>query len=431
MPSEDLKQHVQDIVNVLGEEAGKKISIEELEAELEKFLEYGVPIDQAKKTLLKKFGGVDFASRGSERTVLSDLQPNQRQVKVLAHVIAINPKEVTIRGEPRQIYYGILGDESGTIPFTAWDDLHVNKGDVIEIVNAYTKEWQGAVQLNMSERSHIEKKDKSSLPDAAFEPRKCMVQELRSGIGAVDVTGVIMEFESRDVAVDDATKTVFSGVFGDTTGKVQFTAWHDFELTAGETYQISGAYVKGWKGLPQLTFDENATVKKSKKKTISEKKVPVPLLPLFEVVEGSGRYDVKVQGTVIDILSGSGFILRCPECNRMLLDGECKIHGSQEGIPDLRIKCIVDDGYGSVNAVIDRKNSEKLLKKNLEECKEMTPDHLKDAIVHTLFAHPMGLRGNAINDSFGTTFVVQEVNMMDEDIKQKAATLADELEELE
>ena len=115
----------------------------------------------------------------------------------------------------------------------------------------------------------------------------------------------------------------------------------------------------------------------------------------------------------------------------MLLNGECKIHGSQDGVPDLRIKCIVDDGYGSVNAVIDRKNSEKLLKKKLEEYKEMTPECLHNDIVHTLFARPMGLRGNAINDSFGTTFIVQEVHMMDEDIKQKAATLADELEELE
>jgi replication factor A1 len=350
---------------------------------------------------------------------------------VLAHVIAISPKEVTIRGEPRQIYYGILGDESGTISFTSWDDLNVEKGDVIEIANAYTKEWQGAVQLNMSERSHIEKRERSSLPDEAFEPRKCSIQELRSGMGAVDVTGSIMEVESREVAVDDAKKQVFSGVIGDTTGKIQFTAWHDFKLIPEETYQISGGYVKGWKGLPQLSFDENATVKLLKKKKIDTDEVPVPLIPLFKVVEGPGRFNVKIQGTVIDVLPGSGFILRCPECNRMLLNGECRTHGPQEGIPDLRIKCIVDDGNGSVNAVLNRETCEHLLKKTLEDCKEMTPQALNHDIVNTLFAHLILLKGNALNDSFGTTFVVEEAEMVEVDVKEKAGILSDGLEELE
>lgn len=431
LPSEDLKQHVQDIIQLLGEEAEKKINAEELEAELEKFLDYGVPMDQAKKTLLKKFGGLESIARSSERCVLSGLEANQRQVKVLAQVIAINPKEVTIRGEPRQIFYGILGDESGTMPFTAWDDPQVNKGDVIEIVNAYTKEWQGAVQLNMSERSHIEKKDKSALPKEAFQPKKSQIQELRSGIGSVEINAVILEVDTREVVVDDKKKQVFSGVIGDKTGKIQFTAWNDFSLKKDETYNISCAFVKSWKGLPQLSFDDQATVKKEKDQTISPKDVPIPMIALSDIVEVSGRFDVRISGTVIDILAGSGFILRCPECNRMLFDGTCKIHGDQEGVPDLRIKCIVDDGNGSVNAIIDRVLSEKILDKTLKDFKSLDPVSLQHIIVNTLFARPITLRGNAITDSFGTTFLVQDATLINEDVNQIASDLEQEMEGLE
>ena len=49
MATEDLKLHIEELINILGE----KITVEELERELKRFLEYGVPIEQAKKTLLK------------------------------------------------------------------------------------------------------------------------------------------------------------------------------------------------------------------------------------------------------------------------------------------------------------------------------------------------------------------------------------------
>ena len=229
MTEEDIESHVDDILNALSE---KNISREELERELSKFMEYGVPIDQAKQTLIKKFGGVAVLStsgQSSERKLISDLEPNERSVNLLCRVIAVNPKEITVKGDARKIFYGILGDESGTIPFTAWSsELDVEKGDVVEISNAYTREWQGAVQLNFGDRVSIKKTDKDKLPESAFEPRELKVNELRSGLGAVDVTARILEVNEREAEVGEETKNVFSGTLADETGKAQFTLWHDF-----------------------------------------------------------------------------------------------------------------------------------------------------------------------------------------------------------
>ena len=78
MATEDLKLHIEELINILGE----KITVEELERELKRFLEYGVPIEQAKKTLLKKHG----ISSHQDRTLVMDLRPNERNVHILTEV---------------------------------------------------------------------------------------------------------------------------------------------------------------------------------------------------------------------------------------------------------------------------------------------------------------------------------------------------------
>ena len=124
MTIEDLTSHIEDIKKSLNTEL-EHVNQKELEKELKKFLEYGVPIEQAKKTIIKKFGGeIIFNNQSNaERTLISKLQPNDQNVNLLCRVITINPKEILVKGENRKIFYGILGDESGTIPFTAWNNI--------------------------------------------------------------------------------------------------------------------------------------------------------------------------------------------------------------------------------------------------------------------------------------------------------------------
>lgn len=433
MPTDDLTAHIKDILNALSEDS-KEVSQNELEKELKKFLEYGVPIEQAKQTLITKFGGgASFNSTpsSSERTLISDLRPNERSVNLLCHVIAINPKEITVKGENRKIFYGILGDESGTIPFTAWNDIEVERGDVIKVSDAYTREWQGNVQLNFGDRVNIEKTDKDKLPKDAFEPKEFKVKDLKSGLGTVDVQAIILDLNEREVEVNGETKKVFSGIIGDETGKAQFTSWHDFKLKEGDALQITGGYVKSWKGIPQLTFDEKAKVKKIDKKNISRDEIKIRKMPLHELVEEGGALDVKVEGTVIEIRPGSGFIMRCPECNRTLQNGKCSIHGDVEGKPDLRIKLVVDDGTAAVSSVMNKDLTEKILGKTLDECKKIEENVLFEEMNNLLFAHRINLKGNALSDSFGTTLIAKDAEFVDIDIKKESAKLFQELEELQ
>ena len=428
MTDDDFESHVDDILNAVNDVSEKKISRVEVEKQLNRFIEYGVPLEQAKETLVKKYGGAVFKSPSSlERVLISDLKPNQRNVKILAHVVAVNPKEVTVKGETRKIYYGILEDESGTVPFTAWNDIDLKKGDIVEITNAYTREWQGLVQLNLGDRVRVEKTEKSRLPKSAFEPKQVKVKDLRSGMGRVDVTARVLDVNERDVEVNGETRKVFSGVISDETGKAQFTCWHDFKLKKGEVYRITGGYVKSWKGIPQLTFDSNASVKKLDKSKILKGELQLVKMPLHELIEKRGALDVEVEGTVIDIRSGSGFVMRCPECNRVLQNNRCSIHGEVEGKPDLRVKLVLDDGTGAVDSVLNKELSEKLLGKTLDECKKMGEDELINEINNKFFAHRVTLRGNALSDEFGTTVIAKEADFVEVNVREDAEKLSEEL----
>ena len=438
MVIDDLKTHIDDILNVLDDDSEKKVSRKNLETELKKFLEYGVPVDQAKQTLIKKFSGdATFTSSPSSsgRTLITDLQPNAYSVNLLCRVITINPKEITVKGENKKIFYGIIGDESGTIPFTAWNELDVEKGDTIEVSNAYTREWQGTVQLNFGDRVSIEKTDKDKLPDSAFKPKEFKIKELRSGLVAIEVTAQVLELDKRETEVDGTKKKVFSGVIGDETGKAQFTSWHDFKFKKGDVIKISGGYIKSWKGIPQLTFDEKATVEKLDESKLSGE-IQTQKIPLHMLVERHGALDIEAEGTVIEIRSGSGLILRCPECDRVLWNDECKIHGKVEGKPDIRVKLVVDDGTGAASAIIGRELTEKLLGKTLEECEKLVEgskdeNALVDEMNKLLFTHRINVQGNALGDNFGTTIIAKEAKLVDVDIDREVKKLSQDLEEMQ
>jgi replication factor A1 len=421
LPSDDLKKHTEEVISLLEKETINSINAEEIQSQLERFLEYGVPIDQAKQTLLKKYGAsANMLSAAMEQTKIAELKPHLRSVKILGQIVTINPKDITVKGESRQIFYGILRDETGSVSFTSWHDIQVERGDVVEISNAYTNEWQGSIQVNIGNRTLIEKKDKNALPKETFEPTKCTIDEIYAGMGPLDLNACILEIEKKELEIDGESKTRFSGVLGDSTGKIPFTAWYDFKLKEKDTISLIGGYVRSWRGIPQVTFDEKAKVKKLKKDCISTEDIPERKLPLFEVEEHSGLYDVSVQGRLIEIQQGSGFILRCPECNRMLQDNQCQVHGDVEGIPDLRMKCIIDDGTGSVSAVFNREISEMLLGKTIDECKQMDPQSLMNLMKDLLYAHVFELRGNTLRDQFGITFIPQEVKRVEFDVKKDA-----------
>ncbi len=438
MEKEQIAPHVKDITRALG----NNVSEAEIERELNSYLNvYRVPLGTAKRSIVKKHGGNPSSlSLGVQKTIV-DLTPNEFSVDLLARIVSVNEREIEVDGISKTILYGILGDSTGTVPFTAWeaDAMDVEKGDIVKIQNAYTKEFRGEVQLNLGNRTSVDKQSPDALPP--YEPPETPLTavelgDLRGGMNNISVVGRVISIESREVNVEGQKKTVFSGLIGDSTGKAQFSAWADFELKENDIIKVDGGYSKTWRGIPQLGFDQRANVEILKDADFpSTEDIMRPSRRwIEEIAERGGAVDATVRGILIDVKEGSGLIFRCPECNRVLRKGTCRIHGEVDGTPDLRVKAVIDDGSAALTAILGKDITEGLLDKSLEKCMEiakeaMSHEVIRDELADLLVAQPVELRGNVTSDDYGLMMISESAEILEIDVQEEAQKLLSDLEE--
>ena len=433
MNKQIIAPHVKEVARALTIE----ISEDEIEKELLEYTgRYGIPIDQAKRSMVAKYGGELSSMRGGVKKSVAEVTGDERSVDLLVRIIAVNRRTVTVQGNDKDIITGIMADETGAIPFTSWDsNIQMEKGDTLEIKNAYAKYFRDEAQINLGDRVSVKKVDESLVPPYQPEPSDKTVSELRIGDRNVTVKARIMSCEDREITTAEGqSKMMFSGTLADETGRVPFTAWHDFSLKKGEGVSISNAYVKRWRGTPQLVFDENSRVEQDDSLPKAKKLAKESVVPLDELAYRGGASDVVVEGTVVDVRPGSGIIYRCPECRRVTDEGsgECKIHGDVDGEVDLRVKGILDDGRGAVTFFLDKNTTEKIAGITLEEL--MNVGNQREAksrkrLEDLLITRDLSLRGNATKEEYGLTLIVNEAFLKEIDLEEEARALTESMEE--
>ncbi len=434
MQQHDISAALAQIKTALSDKLGTELDEAEVKAELQKYLDYGVPADQAVRTILRHHGASAGApapaTAATGLTKLADLPGNAPAVNVLARVISINTKSVNARGEDKEIYWGMLGDETATRAYTSWRPLEgVEKGDVLEIQGAYTKEWRNEVQINFGDRTRLEKKDPDALPKTPEVFREVKIGELQAGDRGLSITGRILDISSRQITVQDEAKTIYGGTIADESGKVEFTAWSDPGLQADQVVTIAGGYVRAYRGVPQFNFDSDATITPAEvdlpdADTLADT-APVALSELMD----RGGNDVTVIATMLEVRDGSGLVFRDPESNRV-------VHGSQikeNSIPDLRVKGVLDDGTGAMSVICNREITEALLGKSLEECQAMAKAAFRSEVVQERLQEKLSgrvykVQGNVLVDEFGAMFIARSLKPADLAVADKAQELLDSLE---
>ena len=441
---DEIAPHVQDITRALG----GRVSELEIEKELSNYVNvYRVSLDTAKRSIVKKHGGNPaHLSLGIAKSI-QELVPGENSVDLLVRIVSVNEKSIDSENGARTILYGIFGDATATVPFTAWEPLPFEpaRGDVVRVANAYTKEYRGQVQVNLGVRSVVTREAPDALPPApagsggpapsAVRATPVKIVELREGSSNIGFTARVLGVERREVDVEGGKKAVFSGVIADETAKSQFSAWKDFDLHEGDVLRVEGAYVKSWRGIPQVSFDERALVKK-----LEDKELPPmdelgrsPRMWIEDLSERGGGVDVTVRGILIDLKEGSGLVYRCPECKRVLRKGVCRIHGDVSGTPDLRVKAVLDDGSGALTAVFGKDLTEGLLDKTVEECiaqakEAMSQEVIRDELADLLVAQPVEARGNVTSDDYGLMMIVDQAKILKVDVREEARAMLEELE---
>ena len=96
-------------------------------------------------------------------TKVKDLTPESKQVNVLAKVVGLSEeREITSRfGEARKLVEATVGDETGTVLLTLWNDQigQVAKDQTVLIDNGYVSLVRGHIRLNVGKYGSLAKSE--------------------------------------------------------------------------------------------------------------------------------------------------------------------------------------------------------------------------------------------------------------------------------
>jgi len=92
---------------------------------------------------------------------VGNLNPGSRSLNLTVKVISKNPvREVVSRrdGTSHRVTEALVGDETGSILLTLWDDTieSVTEGDVVVVNNGYIRLFRGSMRLNIGRFGSLE-----------------------------------------------------------------------------------------------------------------------------------------------------------------------------------------------------------------------------------------------------------------------------------
>ena len=427
---EKIAPHLEELTRALGdlEKTG-------IRGEFEKLIAFRVPPDVAKESILRKFGR-------NRVLKVKDLSANLRNLELTGRIMdlgekSIRPREGAQEG-PYKLYTGVLADETGSVLFSSWKELPGSIGDVINVKNAYIRVWQNRINFSIGKQSLVSKVSDSVLPPlsklSGSQTKKLI--DIGNADFSVDTVVCMLQLSHREVLVKGRQARVITGVFADETGRLPFTAWIELPgIDIGSIIRIKGAQVRIFRGMPSVNILSSTKVslvgpEEARKLAFtfeSAAKDPIPI-KIEEIDSRDSIFDVAAVGNVVSVRPGSGIIARCPECSRVIQKGNCRVHGKVEGIRDMRIKAVLDDGTGSMSVMFPRDLVEIIYGKTLEEAEQlMFSDVSKDVVYEDLRRFLTGrylaVRGNSSKGEYGISFVAEKAWVPDNDLEVRVVEL--------
>ncbi|KAA9397917.1 Single-stranded DNA binding protein [Haloarcula sp. CBA1130] len=421
-----LEDHAEELASDLG------VDKEEVTRDLENLVNYSVPMDEAKQSLRRKYGDGSSGNDGTPSSkAISEVSTDDSNVTVTAVVLTSGRRSIQYNGEQHVIREGELADETGKISYTAWDGFSgdLQPGQTVRLGNAGVREWDGRPELNLGDSTDPEVVDETLDIDYDVGGRAAL-QDLAPGDRGITVEVQVLECEQKVIDGRDGETTILSGVLGDESGRLPFTDWepHD-EIEEGASVRLEETFVREFRGAPSVNVSEFSAV------TALDRTVEVaedaPRLSIRGAVESGGLFDVELAGNVIEVRDGSGLIERCPECGRVVQNGQCRSHGAVEGEDDLRTKAILDDGTDTVTAVLDDELTARVYGGDLDDAREhardaMDKEVVADRIADRIVGREYVVRGSLSVDEYGANLTASTFTEADDDPATRAQALLQE-----
>jgi len=119
---------------------------------------------------------------------IADLKPESRKVNLLVKVIGVDePRDIETRYGSKHLAEATIADDSGSLIMTLWEEQvgTIEKGDVLQIENAYISLVRGTMRLNLGRYGKMHKLDEelevNTEPNMSFKVYEGRSRPPRSG----------------------------------------------------------------------------------------------------------------------------------------------------------------------------------------------------------------------------------------------------------
>ncbi len=366
---------------------------------------------------------------------LKDLRVSDVPVQIVARIVSVERREYSrpADGRRRSFLTGLLSDGTASVRFTWWEPPNdeVDRGTIIRAQNVQVREYQGRPEVSFSFRTRVAPAGPADLPkvDSEEVPFRT-ISELQSRSEGFRLEARVLRVGPKVVTVGAEQRQVYEGILGDGTGLVAFSSWSDFHLAPNEAIRIAGAYVRTFRGRPQLVLDETSIVARIDPGRLPPIEALLPSAPrsLARLEAAGGSESAVVEGLVVALLPPSGLVYRCPTCRRPVSGGLCSQHGAVKGVADLRARLVLDDGTSTVTLNIDRPMTESLWGVTLDEALERLrrspdPSLLESSLADEVVGRRLRARGRVFPDDFGLNLYPESVEPVGVELDERAKEL--------
>ena len=242
--------------------------------------EFYIPPQDALRSIIRRFKGeMAPASTNNSNSVnspkvtkkvasLSELSATDRDVEIEVEIISHNLREQTIRGEQKQIAFGLLedspwdeGGQRNRWEYKDWGpNSNITPGSVVRIEGASVNEYQGRMSLNINQSTRIAILREGTRP--VVTPGEPIDINSIPKDGYICVVGRILSSRPDQIHRKDGSGSidVVRGRIADETGTIGFLSWEPFEHEVGTLVKIDGAQVRTFRDTPELNFGRTTKV---------------------------------------------------------------------------------------------------------------------------------------------------------------------------
>lgn len=336
---------------------------------------------------------------GSEKTVeIKDIERQMQGISIKGKIVNINQRKVTNDRGESILHYGIIGDTTGTIPFTAWTmNEALKSGDVVLIKNCSSREFKGTVRVYLDSGSTVK-----LLPNEDMEVKRTSVTskigDLSQNSSYVTIRGKTGKIYEREFEREGKKTTIFSTRLEDDTGSIRVSSFGQ-KLPENAEIEISGARVNEYNGSLGISVGENTQINPVKLGF----KIKERYLDIGSLKGPVGG--ISIRGIVISVGPKSGLVYRCSDCNARLEEIRCPDHPDAKIKYDIFAYFTLDDGTGTVQATAGLNQTLSLIGIREEEFnpdnRRITKSSVKDGLIQGILGKAVKITGDLREQSMG------------------------------